>query len=716
MSIEFSTTITPGFEALVFKASRGIEDIYELTKVRKDGSLFPAVVSVTALRDAQNAIIGYLLIGTDNTARKEAEALRRDRETAESAFLGSEERFATLIRSIMDGIISVDVKQNIVLFNPAARRMFGYPGAELLGLPIAKLMPGLPGGKDREELLELSEDEGVFRGGEAIGKRADGMEFPIETSVSRTLIGGEKIITIIVRDITERKKAEAALLERESLLRIAGNIAHFGGMIVVFPEQKITCSEEIFSILDLAPGTLLTLEEILNFPALEWREMTRQAYADCIRDGIPFDIEIEIVTGMGYRKWVRAIGHPRRGVAGSVVEINGAFQDISDRKKMEQQFLRAQRMESVGTLASGIAHDLNNILTPVMMAVDLLRMNITGRDDLELLDTIAVNTKRGAEMVNQVLSFGRGVEGRRVVVQVRDLVKEIEKIARDSFPKDIEMRTVVPADLWTIVGDPTQLHQVLLNLGVNARDAMPRGGILTITAENIVLDAHYVAADLDATEGPYVIMRIEDTGIGIPREIIEKIFDPFFTTKAIGQGTGLGLSTSLSIVKSHGGFMHVYSEPGKGTQFQVYLPAGTKQLDQAPGEKVALIRGNGETILVVDDEPSIRKMARRILETFGYQVIEAADGVQALGLYSDHRNTVAVVIMDMMMPKMGGLATIQALIKENPDVRIIAASGIPASGAEAGAAAPGAVKQFLHKPYTTELLLTAVHQALGADS
>ncbi|MDZ4405418.1 response regulator [Prosthecobacter sp.] len=388
--------------------------------------------------------------------------------------------------------------------------------------------------------------------------------------------------------------------------------------------------------------------------------------------------------------------------------------DITEKKKLEQQFLRAQRMDSIGTLAGGIAHDLNNALTPILMSIELLKLQEKDAGRASVLSTIESSAKRGAGMVRQLLSFASGVEGRQLVVQVGHLLKEIEKFANETFLKTIEVRSEIPADLWTVQGDPTQLHQVLLNLCVNARDAMPNGGMLKLSACNLMIDENYVGLNGEGNPGPHIMIQVEDTGTGMPPEVIERIFEPFFTTKELGKGTGLGLSTTLGIIKNHGGFMRVHSEVGKGAQFRVHLPsqevpeAGT--VSPLPME---LPRGHGELVLVVDDESEVRQITRQTLEAFGYQVLLAADGAEATALYASRQHDIAAVLTDMMMPTMDGPATIQVLIRINPEVRIIAASGVNANGMEAKAVNAG-VKHFIPKPYTAETLLKTLCCTLGA--
>ncbi len=390
--------------------------------------------------------------------------------------------------------------------------------------------------------------------------------------------------------------------------------------------------------------------------------------------------------------------------------------DISEYRRLERQFIRAQRLESIGILAGGIAHDLNNILTPISMAVELLKMREPEDKELELLDTIAASANRGANMVGRVLSFARGAEGRHMRFNPRRIISEIESILRDTFPRNIELRIEADRDLWAIDGDPTQIHQVVMNLCVNACDAISGAGGITVTVENVHLDASFAAANLEAAEGPHLCIRVRDSGEGIPEEMIDRIFDPFFTTKPQGKGTGLGLPTSLAIVKRHGGFMRITSKPGEGTLARVYLPAHP-EADDPPElpSRIDLPEGGGETILVVDDETAIREIACRTLENFGYRTLAAANGAEGLDLYLKRRPQVAAVFVDLMMPVMDGPELIRRILDIDPAATIITTSGI-APNPEAPPSAMDDVGHFLPKPYTAEALLKCIKRATtGGD-
>jgi len=386
--------------------------------------------------------------------------------------------------------------------------------------------------------------------------------------------------------------------------------------------------------------------------------------------------------------------------------------DVTEKKGLEAQFLRAQRMESIGTMAGGIAHDLNNILTPILMWIEVLRHKLPDDKSRRMIDLLESSAQRGADMVRQVLGFSRGLEGERMEIEPRCVMKEVERIVKESFPKSIVLEMGLRENTGVVRGDATQLHQVMVNLCVNARDAMPQGGKLTLTCDEVVLDENYAQLHLDARPGRYIRLSVRDTGVGMPPAIRERVFEPFFTTKELGKGTGLGLSTALAIVRSHNGFMTVESETGRGTVVHVYLPA--LQQDSAQASQQADIdapAGDGELLLVVDDEPIIRETALHTLERYNYRVLLAEDGADAIGIYSQRSRDIQLVLTDMTMPLMDGPPTIRALRKINPHIKIVGMSGVSEQEKTALAARLN-IHGFMRKPFTAKEMLRVIHAAL----
>ncbi len=388
--------------------------------------------------------------------------------------------------------------------------------------------------------------------------------------------------------------------------------------------------------------------------------------------------------------------------------------DITPYKLLERQFLHAQRLENLGTLASGIAHDLNNILTPIVAITELLPLRLKNLDERteRLLATLAENSQRGRELVAQILTFARGGAGEHTILQPRHLLAEVLQIARQTFPRSIEVSLQIESsDLWTLSADATQLHQVLINLCVNARDAMPEGGELTIMAENIILSDTYPKLPPNARGGAYVAITVADTGVGIQPELLERIFEPFFTTKAIGKGTGLGLSTVRTIVNNHHGFVDVFSQVDKGTQFRFYLPATTQMEPESVHSILPTLTGKGELILIVDDEPSIREILGTTLESYHYRSITASNSQQAIELYAQHHHEIHTILLDYMMPGGDPIDTISQFHSIDPHVRAILMSGLSAH--EIAAQNHGkTIKAFLPKPFSTQDLLHTLKTVL----
>ncbi len=398
----------------------------------------------------------------------------------------------------------------------------------------------------------------------------------------------------------------------------------------------------------------------------------------------------------------------RDGENQSILIINT---DITDKKNIETQLLRSQRLDSLGKLASGIAHDLNNVLTPITVSIELLLRKVNDEGIVKILKNLESGAERGKEIVKQVLTFSRGYAGEKSIIDPSDALGEIRRIIKDTISSNIQVTFTEEKTHLSIEADPTQIHQVILNLIVNACDAMPSGGSLNVTLTSFEADENFCKSHLDAKPGQYVVYSVSDTGFGISSESIEKIFEPFFTTKEIGKGTGHGLSTVFSIVKSHGGFISVYSELNAGSEFKIFLPVVFSKRIKKISKLEFDYSGNGELILLVDDDESIQSAVKEMLVANGYNVIIASNGQEAVDLFSGSNGDIGLVLTDMMMPKMDGISTIRKLKVINPNVRIIASSGLNEEiySVELN---KNRVKSFLHKPYTAKDLLKAVYVEL----
>ncbi|MDJ0737692.1 MAG: response regulator [Nostocaceae cyanobacterium] len=626
-----------------------------------------------------------------------------ERQRAEEALRQSEERFRVALKHSPIVVFNQDRELRYSwVYNPA----FGFDSEQMLGKQDGDLIPA----PEAQYLTDIK--MGVLKTGIGIREEVaittkEGIKYfdltiePLRNE-SQEVVG----ITGASIDISERKQTQEKIREQAALLDI---------------------TTDAIIVRDLENRILFWNKGAENLYGWQPEEVYGEKANDLFYKEMPPEVETALLKVLTKEQWQGELTritksgkeilvesrwtlvYDQEGKPKSILTVDT---DITEKKQLENQFFRTQRLESIGTLASGIAHDLNNILTPILAAAQLLPLKYPDADESSqhLFEILEDSARRGADLVKQVLSFARGVEGKRINLQVRHLIKEVAKILRETFPKSIEVCIDVPSNLWMVSGDSTQIHQVLMNLCVNARDAMPKGGKLNISAENVYIDANYARMHLEAKEGPYAVITVSDTGVGIPKEILDRIFEPFFTTKELGKGTGLGLSTAIGIVKSHGGFVNVYSETGDGTSFKVYLPA-TEGTETELEQDLEPLTGHGELILLVEDETSIAQITKASLEHYNYKILTAADGIEAIALFAQNKDKISAVLMDMMLPSLDGLTAICTIHKINPEVKIIVTSGLMSSSKMAEAMAIG-VKTFLSKPYTVKELLNTLQQLL----
>ena len=631
-------------------------------------------------------------------------------------FSQSELRYRRLFEAAKDGILLVDPETRLIVdVNPYLVLLLGYTYEEIIGKELFEIGLLKDESASQDAFRELQAN-GYIRYDDLPLEAKDGRRLDLEFVSNVYQEGDRQIIQCNIRDISARKRAAVALRASEErfklVVRAVSDVVWDWNLVT----GKLWWSDGFMTTFGYAA------QEIE--PGIEsWTSRIHPEERNRVVSGIHQAIDSGEETWVadyqfqrkdGSYSNVQDRGFILRDAAGKGTRMVGGMRDLTEQKSLEAQYLRAQRMESIGTLAGGIAHDLNNIFTPIMISIELIKSDLG--DDPErckILDIIDTSCHRGADLVRQVLSFARGLEGQRVAIRLEHLIGELEKIIRETFPRNIRIVTQAPDTLWPITGDPSQLHQVLLNLAVNARDAMPQGGILTLSASNLTLDAQFAGTCKEAKPGPHVLLEVIDTGFGISPEVLESIFEPFFTTKGLGEGTGLGLATVRTIIKSHGGFLHVESEVGRGTTFKVYLPSSPAlgSTESVSPLDADLPHGRNELVLVVDDEMSIRFITQQTLETFGYRVLTACNGTEAVALYAKQRQAIALVLTDMMMPGMDGEESIQALVGINPSVKIIATSGVD-SQANRAKTTKAEGYDFLPKPYTAQTLLRRIRKVL----
>ncbi len=643
------------------------------------------------------SIDSVLVITRDMTEQKQAVASLRE----------SEARFSAAFAYAAIGIALCSLEGRFLQVNPALCEIMGYSESELLAVDFQTITHPEDLESDLSQMQRLLTGEIRYYHLEKRYFHKSGQTVWVLLSVAlvRDEEGQPLYLVAQIQDVSDRKRAEQKVQEQAALIDISPDAILVRNLDcqVLFWNQG---AEQIYG---------WSATTILGQNSREFLFKSSSSQLDIALQSVletgEWQGELSKVTQSGQEVLVSSHWKLLRNETGQPHAILTIDRDITEQKRLEAQFLRAQRLESLGTLASGIAHDLNNVLTPILTIAQLLplKLPVLSEQNQELLKILEASTRRGAHMVKQILTFARGLEGDRGPLSIGHLLGELAAMIERTFPKSITFsHPIVPRDLWFVSANATHLYQVCMNFCVNARDAMPNGGTLSISAENRVITETDVRLHLDAKVGPYVVITFSDTGTGIAREHLDRIFEPFFTTKAVGAGTGLGLSTALGIIKNYGGFVTVMSELGQGTQFQIFLPA-IEVAATALAPQAELPRGQGELVLVVDDEASIRETSKITLESYNYRVITANDGSAAIAVYTTHQADINVVLLDIMMPVMDGKAVMQALQQVNPQVKIIACSGVVVSSSFGEAAV---IKAFLPKPFTAYNLLHTLQKVL----
>jgi PAS domain S-box-containing protein len=683
---------------------------FETRRVRKDGTVFDASVSVSPIHDAAGAVIGASSVARDiSGAKRSMEALQ-----------ASEARKSAILESALDCVISIDHQGRIVEFNPAAEQAFGYAREEVLGRTMADLIIP-PSFRDRHahglaHYVATGEGPILGRRLELVAMRADGSEFPIELAVTRVNLPGDPLFTGYLRDLTDQKRLQSELVESEQ--RLQAMLDNSPALICLTDAE----GRYLFVNRQLAETFGVEPEAAKGRRAQDlWPPEAAQTYRDndleVLKTGAPLQYESVAAHPDGDRIYL-TVKFPLFDAAGTAYATASIATDITerkaaeaDRKALEARSNQSQRLESLGQLAGGVAHDFNNLLAVILnyaaFVAEAVTDNDAARADVEQIRSAA---ERAARLTHQLLIFGRRETVRPEILDLNAIVDDINTLLSRTIGEHVEL-VIRPADsLMAIRADRGQIEQVLLNLAVNARDAMPAGGTLTIETRMTDLDEDFAQTHPEVGAGRYVDLSVSDTGVGMSPEVAGRVFEPFFTTKPKGQGTGLGLATVYGIVTGAGGGLSIYSEEGIGTTIRAYLPAAEEPVTSTTEpDRGGVTRGHGETVLVVEDEPAMMEVAARILRRNGYSVLEAATGTEALTLAADH--DVQLLLTDSVMPHMSGQELAGRMQGVRPGLAVLFMSGY-----SEGVLGPQRVLDknvaLIQKPFTAAALLEKVGEVL----
>ena len=659
---------------------------------RKDGTnIYVEIFGVPVVIDGK--LVGAYGIYQDISERKEAEEL-----------------FRTLFDRSPVGLFIIQDRK-FKLINPQFLQLTGYKEDEFLGKDsLAFILP-----EDRnmvmENTIKMLKGELLFPFELRVINKTGETRW-IEQTITSIHYNGRPAVLGYYVDISERKLVEQELRKSEERYRMIFEQSPLG---IIHFDQKgviVDCNKKFVEIVGSSR------EKLIGFNMLKSLRNKKMLSA----------VERALSGGTGYYEgdYLSVTGGkltPMRAIYNRITSKEGIFlggislyEDITEKKKLEAQLQQAQKMEAIGTLAGGIAHDFNNMLQAISGYTQILLMGKEASDpDYEKLEAIEKSAQRASDLTKRLLIFSRKVESKLRPVVLNQEIEQVSKMLGRTIPKMINIELYLAENLKIINADPTQIEQIIMNLGVNARDAMSDGGRLIFETESVILDEQYCKTHLGARPGQYVKLSISDTGHGMDREILSHIFEPFYTTKETGKGTGLGLAMVYGIVKNHGGYIMCYSEPGEGTTFKIYFPIIEKEIKTMESkEEKAPIKGGSETILLVDDEEAIRELSEDILTRFGYTVFIAPDGESALEIYSQNKEEINLIILDIIMPGMGGRHCLEKLLKMNPRLKVIIASGYSINGPTKEVIEAGA-KGFISKPYDMRGMLKTVRKILDED-
>jgi len=668
--------------------------------VRKDGTIFPAMLNVFTEYDVNGKFVKARTISRDITALIQAENALRD----------SEKKYRNLVDNALVGIYKTSLKGDILYANKALVNMLEFDSLE--EMMSVNVLTTYKSPDDREELIKNLVRKNKINNFETelITKTGNSKNIILNATLEKDIVSG------MMMDITKRKKAEKVLQDSEERYKhLLKSVTDYVYTVQIEEGRPVRTSH--------GPGckavTGYTPEEFAADPYL-WFRMVYDDDKEFVSKQAERMLSGETVSPLEHRifhkngaiRWVRNSTVPLYDDKGHIIAYDGLISDITDRKRLEEQLLHAQKIEAIGQLAGGIAHDFNNILTAIIGFGSLLKMDIGEDDPLRSYVTqILSSAERAANLTRALLAFSRKQIINLRPVNLNEIINILEKLLSRLIGEDIELSIFLTDEDLTVIADSTQIEQVLMNLATNARDAMPDGGILIIRTELVEFDHKFIKAHGYGRPGSYALISVEDTGEGIDEKIKERIFEPFFTTKEVGKGTGLGLSMVYGIIKQHEGYITVYSEPGKGTTFRIYLPLIKSKVEEVKKAEFLYIMTGTETVLIAEDDAQVREFTKEAFEGYGYKVIEAADGEDAIKAFNENKDNVRLLVLDVIMPKKNGKEVYDEIKKVRPDIKAIFMSGYTADIIHKKGILEEGV-DFILKPISLDELLIKAREVL----